>query len=78
MEILSAIGLAVLVIIGVLIITLLAYAIRILLMIYAFFGTKGKEPEIEGKGSMLGRLLKSAGVIELILLLLKSRGRFRR
>lgn len=78
MEILSAIGLLVLIILGVLIITLLAYAIRILLMIYAFFGTKGKESELEGKGSMLGRVIKSAGVIEIILFLLKSRGRFKR
>lgn len=78
MEVLSVIGMVVLIVIGVLIITLLVYAIRILILIYSFFGSKEKAPVPETKGSSLGSFIKSASVIEIILFLLRSRGRFRR
>lgn len=79
MEALSVIGMIVLIVIGLLIITLLAYALRILILIYSFFGSGGKKEVVEeGKTGTLGKFIKSASVIEIILFLLKSRGRFRR
>ena len=79
MEVLSVIGMVLLIVIGLLIITLLAYAIRILILIYSFFGSRGqKEAVDEGKTGALGKFIKSASVVEIILFLLKSRGRFRR
>lgn len=70
----------ILIIIGVLIITLLAYALRLLMLIYVFFSSKGKEDAIQergGLGSLTG-FIKSASVIELILFFLRNRGRFKR
>jgi hypothetical protein len=79
-EALSIIGTVVLIVIGILIIILLAYAIRILILIYSFFGSKGKKNDTsteEGAGKFT-RFIKSASVVEIILFLLKNRGRFRR
>lgn len=79
-ETLSIIGTLVLIVIGVLIITLLAYAIRILIIIYSFLGLRkkiaGKAPE-ENLGAF-GNFIKGASVIEILLFLLRSRGRFRK
>lgn len=81
-EALSIIGTIVLIVIGVLIIMLLVYAIRILILIYSFFGSRGKNGMPQGEerqtGGSLGRFIKGASVIEIILFLLRSRGRFRR
>jgi hypothetical protein len=79
-ETLSIIGMVILIVIGVLIITLLAYALRILILIYGFFGsrkTAGQAGEGDGLGGV-GKFIKGASVIEIILFLLRSRGRFRR
>jgi hypothetical protein len=84
MAILSAIGITILIIIGVLLVALLSYALRILIAIYKFFVTKEKQVErkvsdaAKHEGSALVRLVKDATVIELILLLLKNRGKFKR
>lgn len=80
MEVLSAIGMVILIVIGIFIIVLLAYAVRILILIYSFFGSRGKKgdsPQEEG-GGKLSRFIRSASVVEIILFLLRSRGRFRR
>lgn len=77
METLTAIGLVILIVIGVLIVVLLAYALRLLLTIYSFFNAPQKEESSE-KGNKLLRFVKSAGVIEIILFFLRNRGRFRR
>lgn len=81
-EALSIVGTIVLIVIGVLIIMLLVYAIRILILIYSFFGSRGKKGALQGEerptGGSLGRFIKGASVIEIILFLLRSRGRFRR
>jgi uncharacterized membrane protein len=80
-EALSIIGTIVLIVIGVLIITLLAYAIRILILIYSFFGSRVKKGGLqaeEATGGKLGKFIKGASVIEIILFLLRNRGRFRR
>jgi hypothetical protein len=80
-EALSIVGTIVLIVIGVLIIMLLVYAIRILILIYTFFGSRGKRGASQAEeptGGSLGRFIKGASVIEIILFLLRSRGRFRR
>jgi hypothetical protein len=72
-----AIGMVILIIIGVLLVVLLGYALRLLLTIYSFFqGTKNHAEQ--EKGNTLLRFVKSAGVIEIILYLLRTRGRFKR
>ena len=80
LETLSIIGTIVLIVIGVLIIVLLAYAIRLLILIYGFFGSKTKQEGgkmVEGTGSIT-RFITGASVVEIILFLLKNRGRFKR
>lgn len=79
-ETLSIIGTGVLIILGLFIIVLLAYAIRILIIIYSFLGLRkkiaGKNPE-ENLGTF-GKFIKGASVVEIILFLIRSRGRFRK
>jgi hypothetical protein len=77
METLSAIGMVILIIIGILIVVLLGYALRLLLTIYSMFTGTRKESE-EEKGNKLLGFVKSAGVIEIIMFLLRNRGRFKR
>lgn len=79
-ETLSIIGTGVLIIIGLFIIVLLAYAIRILIIIYSFLDLRKKSA---GRGSedglgTFGKFIKGASVVEIILFLIRSRGRFRR
>jgi hypothetical protein len=76
MATLTAIGMFILIIIGVFIVVLLGYALRLLLSIYSVFNSPKKEEE--EKGNTLLRFVKSAGVIEIILFILRNRGRFRR
>lgn len=76
METLLAAGLVVLIIIGILLMVLIGFALRILLLIYSFFNSKiGSE---EGKNNSLLRFVKGAGIIEIIIFLIRNRGRFRR
>lgn len=80
-EILSMIGMVVLIVLGILMITLLAYAVRILIIIYSFFGSKKSAITQSDEGDALGgigKFIKSASVIQIILFLLRSRGRFRK
>lgn len=87
LETLSIVGTIILIIIGIFIITLLAYALRLLLLIYSFFSIKDTikkgmtdtkiDTEEGGKGKF-SKFITSASVVEIILFLLRSRGRFRR
>lgn len=77
METLTAIGLVILIVIGILIVVLLGYALRLLFVIYSFFNVSKKESE-DSKGNKILSFVKSAGVIEIILFFLRNRGRFRR
>ncbi len=77
MAILTTIGLIILIILGILMVVLLAYALRLLLTIYSFFNVPKKEVEGEKEHTLI-RFIKSAGVLEIILFFLRNRGRFRR
>lgn len=77
METLTTIGLFIVIVIGIILIVLLGYALKLLLTIYTVFSV-GKKIAEGDKGNPFLKFIKSAGVIEIILFLLKSRGRFRR
>lgn len=73
MATLTAIGTVVLILMGVLLVVLLGYALRILLTIYSIFNSGKREGE-ENRGNRLLQFAKSAGVIEIIIFLLRNRG----